>query len=492
MAIINKQKAGAVIKAKSTHFDNLEKVVVEEQSEFKLKNQQESEMLIDPEEDEGGSTHTSVKAKAKVVKAEAMAAMESPDDVEESEEVIKEEPVVEETIGQNVAVIDSDIDPAEGYLEVASDDSEDSEDDDGDGSEDVQAEVVELVNEEKPQSLVVSEDSDESWDADERHDNDIFYDSDESPEHEEEIDKLEDEDDEEEEVKAEKGDEFLDLVDVDNTDDEGSEAIFASYGNKLMVIKGNRIVASMNKKAAIEAGHLDVYLGLQFEQVVASELSKQGLRAGLKAMGFVMAKVNVASALVINQRVAKQVTASTASMHKVVATKEKAFQDSLAIAAVGLNRGRWKDISNPLKASLQEELTSAGVRNANRLVHNVFAQHGISYAKAICAMATRLAAMPQGTRDSLTASLDMTNEMDDEDSDLYGVSSGDEEMPDQHSEDEFSEDEMEDHAIMHSSVTATLTNAGFKNKAAVLTHKSTQYSVSASDILSGKAKLSLF
>jgi hypothetical protein len=188
-----------------------------------------------------------------------------------------------------------------------------------------------------------------------------------------------------------------------------------------MIIKGNRIIATMNKQTAIKAGHLDVYLGDQFEQVVASEMHKHGLRAGLKSMGFVFATVNVATTEVINLRVNAKVKAATATVHKVVASKEKAFQDSLAIAAVGLNRGSWKDISNPLKASLNEELTAAGVRNAKRLVNNVFAEHGVSYAKAICAMATRLAEMPQESRNSLTASLDMTNDVEDEDSDLYGV-----------------------------------------------------------------------
>jgi hypothetical protein len=80
----------------------------------------------------------------------------------------------------------------------------------------------------------------------------------------------------------------------------------------------------------------------------------------------------------------------------------------------------------------------------------------------------------------------MTNDVEDEDSDLYGVNA-----EKTNEESEFDNDDTEFGSYdSNASVTATLTNAGYKNKS--VSHKATQYSVNASDVLSGKARLPLF
>lgn len=476
---IRKQKPKAAVEATSTHFDNLEKVVVEEGNQ-KLTNNQDPETLIDPAEDEGGSTHTSVTAGSTMVDDE------SPDDVDGGAEGAAEGE-------QNISEICNDVDPAAGYLTehgteaTANDGGDFGEDQDPDEVDDteIDASDVDLTNSGQ-QSLLEADEED--WNADGGDGEDEDDDIEDDTEVEEDLgDDEEAEEEDEGEVEASEG-EAMDLVDVDGMEDSGDGAVFASWGSRLIVIKANRIVATMSKKTAVTAGHEDMYLSDQFEQVVASELSKQGLRKGLKAMGFQMAKVNVATSAVVNARVTKQVVASTAAVRRVAASKEKAFADSLAIAAVGLNRGRWKDVTNPLKAALQEELQAAGVRNSARLVHNVFAAHGIDYAKAICAMATKLASMPQESRDMLTASLDMTTDNDDDD--LYGVENGElgeaEEMT---GEEEF-DDGFEELIEHPNAVNSTLATAGFRTQTkAALLHKATQYSVSASEVLAGKKPL---
>lgn len=203
--------------------------------------------------------------------------------------------------------------------------------------------------------------------------------------------------------------EAMPLMDVDCMDDTAEYVATASFGTNLHVIKSNRIIATMTKEQAVKAGCSDVYLGDQFHTAALSEFEAQGLRAGLKSMGFVTAKVNIGSSEVLNKRVAAQAQAVTASIKRTAQASNAALGQCLAIAAVGVNTGFFKDVRNELRAALETELASAGVRNADRLIQRVFATHGIDYAKSILTKANTLVSMPEAGRNSIAAAMDMTS-----------------------------------------------------------------------------------
>lgn len=285
------------------------------------------------------------------------------------------------------------------------------------------------------------------------------------------------------------GGESLPLVDVDETpDDDVQNVAFASFGTNLMVIRANRIIATMNKKIAASVDKADVYLSDQFQEVVASEMGKKGLRAGLTQMGFVMARVNVSKSAVINARVQKETLKVTAGVRKVQASKEAAFLQSVAIAAVGINRQFFKDVPNELKASLEDELTAAGVRSPHKLVTKCFASFGPSYAKSIIELATKISAMPQDSRDGYVAALDMTSD--------EGADMDDSEMADgADGGDDFGGDDVDfiDDQADNTEVSASLATPGFAHQRTPLTatvsHKATGYSVQAHAVLTGERPL---
>lgn len=375
-----------------------------------------------------------------------------------------------------------DDEPADGYLMVG--ELDELDDEEFEDEDEVDADALEEDSGQTPQQSLLDVTDDHEVDAE-------FEDFEEEPAAEGEPEEVEDE------ALGDEGTELanvddMSVLDVDGTEDEGDDAVFATVGTRLHVIKGNRIVASMGKKNAVKAGHEEHYLSDQFQDASLAEFSKFGLRAGLQKMGFILAKINVAKSEVVNKRVEAKSKQVTAAIRRTSSSSNEALGQCLAIAAVGINRQYFKDTRNELRASLEEELESAGMRGASRLVRRVFASKGIDYAKSILTLANKLVNMPEETRNSFAAALDMTadGEIEDDEEDTFGQDSN----PDFQAEAEFEEDdgeefvddlEAEDEApeTIHAALSRPI------HKKAEISAKTAGYSVTAQAILSGRALL---
>jgi hypothetical protein len=214
------------------------------------------------------------------------------------------------------------------------------------------------------------------------------------------------------------------LVDVDCVDDGScDDLLFATIDGTKHVIKSNRIIASMTADSAKVCGCGDVYLDDDFDEAVISECEAKGLRAGLRAMGFTLATVKIKSSAQLNASVARATANAKAEMVKAQDKRNEVMKQSLALAAVGLNRNMFKDYENELRSELTAKFESLGVRGASRIVKAAFAEYGVDYANKLLVIANEIADLPEETRDGLAAQLDMTNEPDEEimaDPNLYG------------------------------------------------------------------------
>jgi len=498
MAIRKKQEvlagiAKKSVKAGNVHFPNEGKEEMELDGDFGVENNMSVYKLFDPdaiENPKSTSTHTpnaegdkpaSVKAGKKV---EAAADDDLPND------------------SHNVATIDNEIDPAEGYLPQDGE-SEDSESEvltpnapantiEADADEDAVEEVeddtddeVEESDDESEEEVEDFEEEDEEWD-----------DEDEGPAPEdfdlEDGDEIESEEEEEFEDDLPVGtteaaaDDFMDIVDVDGIPDNDVEAmVFASVGSRVLVLKANRVIASMTRKQAAKAACDDIYQTPQFHDAAYEEARRQGLRAGLQHMGFAMAKVNVAQSQVINKRVEARVKTLTAAVRKTSEEKEKCFAQCLAIASVGVTRRFFKDEeSQDLLASLVDQLSRAGVRGAQRIVNAAFAQHGVKYAKSILTIANKLSNMPEEHRAQFANALDMLDENGD-------FVDADATFEDESVADfvDAEADEFEDE-FLPETVTAALANPGREFKGELLTPRRQRgVSLSAHAVLNGDEPL---
>jgi hypothetical protein len=305
---------------------------------------------------------------------------------------------------------------------------------------------------------------------------------------------------EEEEIEEAVGPEDgeMSILDVDGADDEPDDVVFANVGNSVKVIKANRIIASMSKKIAARAGHEDMYMSEQFAQVTEVEMAKHGVRAGLKKMGFVLATVNLGKAEVLNKRVELKAKKLTAHVRAEAEAQFEVLEQALAIAAVGINKGFFKEQRNELRAALETELEAAGVRGHKKLLANVFATKGIDFAKAILTVAKRVALMGEETRANFVKALDMVGDDLNDDDDLFGNAAApdfqsqfatheDEEQ--EHEADEFADEVHDEGAAPQTIHAALLRPASNIRRNSEVSAKSTGYSVSAAAILSGKAPL---
>ena len=352
----------------------------------KLENHQAAagDLLFDPKDAEGGNTHSDkpLKVVAAVEEDEDLD-LESVDDAMPAETT--EEVEVEEVEAADEGVSDTVFDEEE---------TEDADE-------------------------VLEEELDEDEEAVEAEIEDL--DEDLADESSEEL--VEELVDESEEVEAEQlcGEDGVPLVDVDQTDDtveDTDDLGFASIGASLHCIKANRIIATMTKKAAITADKADIYQGDEFPFVVAAEVQSKGLRKGLLAAGFILAKVDVESNKAVKAAVAKELVSAKTKLQASNGKSQEAFQQCMAIAAVGINRNFFKNSKNTLKAALEEELAQAGVRGGAKLVRAAFAQYGIDYAHSLIAMANKLVAMPEETRNQFADALDMTDNLSDDEEEV--------------------------------------------------------------------------
>lgn len=273
-------------------------------------------------------------------------------------------------------------------------------------------------------------------------------------------------------------DDVMSILDTDGTDDgECGDLAFAQMGASVLVIKANRIIASIDHAAAVTAGCADEYTSDEFQEASLAECRRYGLRAGLESMGFALAEVNIGRSDVINARVEAKVLTATEDVRRTFADKDTSFGHCLAIAAVGVNQGHFKDVPNELRAALTNQLTAAGLRNADRVIGQVFAQYGTGYAKSIIAMAQKLSELEEPGRNSIAAALDLVSPegkfedpMSDEDDNEVSAS--------------FEGDELDAYEPP-ASVTAALSYAGQpkRDKGVLLTAKQSGYSVTAAAFL---------
>lgn len=213
------------------------------------------------------------------------------------------------------------------------------------------------------------------------------------------------------------------LVDIDGIKDSEDDLVFASVGDMKMAIHANRIIATINEDSAKQLSADDVYLDDAYDEATMAEVKSVGLRAGLRRMGYTLATVTVKSSAQVKANVARLTASATAEMKAKVEARDKVMQDSLILAAVGLNRNIFKDYENTLRNELVASLQNAGVRNASRIVRTAFEKYGTDYSKKLMTIASNIADLPEETRDGLASQLDMTMEADEDvmaDPNLYG------------------------------------------------------------------------
>jgi len=194
------------------------------------------------------------------------------------------------------------------------------------------------------------------------------------------------------------------LVDSMELDDSEMALSFVQVAGRLVAMKGPVAIATLT---TVRAGaNADLMNDAAFHEAVKISAKNKGMRKALQAFGFKSLRVNVLSPARVNAEKAKVLEESKADRKAFMARLEK----SLALAAAGLARDRFRTHKNVLSDALVAELKTVGVRNSKAMVARIMATHGVEFAKELITVAETLAKMPEDARNAMADVLGMTRE----------------------------------------------------------------------------------
>lgn len=267
-----------------------------------------------------------------------------------------------------------------------------------------------------------SEDEEVSMSEEEEDENDlgVLDETDEDLEEEEELaDETADEQPEEDvaessETSESEGDEQD--VEVDALEalegNPSAEDLDVSYSSGLAgqpawtaYVKGTPVAIALAKDAGENES---MFNSQKFGQTLIRVASLSGVKEALKTLNFkpIVHKISISST--ITRKIEEGVKAREEELVAQASDVEKDFEASLATAAVGINRGFFNGLHNPVKRHLFEALSAAGIANPEVLIDAAFREGSDEYHKTLLSKASEIARMPTEVKKALASSvLDM-------------------------------------------------------------------------------------
>jgi hypothetical protein len=201
--------------------------------------------------------------------------------------------------------------------------------------------------------------------------------------------------------------EELEVSLMDDLEDVPAEASVLDFGDSIAIACKTTIVAHLHQSAA--GDNKDLWGKDAFHTAIANHLKQHGVVKTVEAFSFSPVKIKIRVAKQLATVVSAKVESATAELLTKEKQLEAAVKQSLDIATVGINKGFWKGITNPLKAALVAELTTAGVQSPAKIVDRVFDKHGLAYAATLLQQAQVVRSRSAESRNELAATLDLVN-----------------------------------------------------------------------------------
>ena len=139
-----------------------------------------------------------------------------------------------------------------------------------------------------------------------------------------------------------------------------------------------------------------------FRKATEVLMAQIGIAPALRDMGFQSLKINLPIKRVVEAQVQQAVAAANAISHKEIANMRNDIKAALATASVGINKGFFSRLSNPIKAELYDALSTAGVRNAEILIDDAFCSRSDDYHRSLIEQAFDLLKKPVEARNEIS------------------------------------------------------------------------------------------
>lgn len=145
----------------------------------------------------------------------------------------------------------------------------------------------------------------------------------------------------------------------------------------------------------------DVFNTATFGNAVIATAKVGGVKPALAELGFKYVDFPVSVSAEVDKLVAQKVGEREASLSAEQENFKQQFLACLATAAVGLNRGFFAELRNPLKEAMWNALSSAGIHNPEVLIDRAFGAHADDYHRVLFAQASELASKPEEVRNEM-------------------------------------------------------------------------------------------
>ena len=187
-----------------------------------------------------------------------------------------------------------------------------------------------------------------------------------------------------------------------------TEISLLTTGEVIHLVSGSSvIVASLTQATAGE--HADIFHESRFLDAIDAVLEKDGLAVAISSFHFTPAIVTVDAPSLVRDMVKAEVSAASAVLTSTVEEYDADMLQSLSIAASGINKGFFADLSNDLVSGLVAELSAhVAADTAEAIVASAFADHADSYNKTLLVKARALSAMPVEVRNALSEAISNT------------------------------------------------------------------------------------
>ncbi len=164
--------------------------------------------------------------------------------------------------------------------------------------------------------------------------------------------------------------------------------------------------------------HKGIFENPTFANAVYTGAKELGIPKILVEMGFqpTMTSVSVSDNLkqnILNRAFREKVSAMEKQFGKELTERSEEFQQrfvaALSTAAMGINRGFFKGYTNPMKASLWNALSAAGMRNPEVVIDNIFKSHSDDYHKNLLDKTLEIMAKPVDIQNELANAVAESN-----------------------------------------------------------------------------------
>ncbi len=212
-----------------------------------------------------------------------------------------------------------------------------------------------------------------------------------------------------------KGNPIADVLGLNDTADNFTlVSMTEGKGKYVAAVKDSVIIARLMPQHATGANRASMHSD-GFRAATAHLAKRNGLRATLASLGFRPVKIEVLSAVDVKKQVASVEKKSDQS----ITAFKKSLGESVALAAVGIDRGQWKGASNPLLSAVTMALAEYGASEADakRVARRAVTSATQEYVKTLLAQTDKVQSMTAEQRKMLAQTFDVTTAAADDDSD---------------------------------------------------------------------------